>query len=57
MWSDLQLGKYEITVLSAYAVALVLIVALIVATWARGRRVRRQLEEAEARLGRNRGEA
>lgn len=52
MWTDIQLGKYEVTVLSAYAVALVLIAALIAATLIRGKRVRRQLEDVEARQGR-----
>ncbi len=49
---DLVLGKYEVTVLSAYAAALALIVFLVVVTWLRGRVVRRQLDEVEARQGR-----
>ena len=56
MWADIQLGKYEITVLSAYAAGLLLIVALVVATLIRGARVRRQLDEVEARRRRARGE-
>ena len=43
------LGKYEVTVLSAYAAAIVLIAALIAVTLIRGAKVRRQLEEVEAR--------
>lgn len=43
------LGKYEGTVLAAYAAALVLIAALIAVTLIRGARVRRQLDEVEAR--------
>ncbi len=49
---DLVLGKYEVTVLSAYAAALALIVFLVVVTWLRGRVVRRKLDEVEARQGR-----
>ncbi|MDE3081682.1 MAG: heme exporter protein CcmD [Paracoccaceae bacterium] len=56
MWADIQLGKYEVTVLSAYAACLVLIAALIVFTLVKGRRVRRELDEVEARQGRNRRE-
>ena len=52
---DLILGKYEITVLAAYGAALVLILALVGLTRWRGRRVRRALEAAEARLVRNQG--
>ena len=48
------LGKYEVTVLSAYAAGVVLIAALVAWTWWRGARVRRQLREAEdRRAGRN----
>ena len=57
MWADIQLGKYETTVLSAYAVALLLIVLLIAVTLWKSRRVRRQLEEVEARQGRGGREA
>jgi heme exporter protein D len=56
MWADIQLGKYEITVLSAYAAALVLIVLLIAITLIKGARVRRQLDEVEARQGRGKRE-
>ena len=47
------LGKYEVTVLSAYGAAIVLIAALVLWTLWRGARVRRHLREAEARRGRN----
>lgn len=49
------LGKYEITVLSAYGAAAFLIVALVVWTLVRGARVRRQLREAEERRSRKNG--
>ena len=45
------LGKYADTVLSAYAVSLVLIVALVAFSVARARRVRRALDEVEGRRG------
>ncbi|WP_152452442.1 MULTISPECIES: heme exporter protein CcmD [unclassified Roseivivax] len=45
------LGKYADTVLSAYAVSLVLIVALVALTVMRARKVRRALDEVEARRG------
>lgn len=43
------LGKYAAEVLSAYGLTLLLVAGLIMATWARSRRVRRALERAEAR--------
>lgn len=46
------LGKYAVEVLSAYGVSILLIVALVVASFLKGARVRRQLAEAEARRGR-----
>ncbi|WP_102225155.1 heme exporter protein CcmD [Acidimangrovimonas sediminis] len=49
------LGKYEITVLSAYGAGIVLILALIAWTLWRGARVRRQLREAEERRTRTHG--
>lgn len=49
MGQDLVLGKYEVTVLAAYAAALALIAALVAVTLWRGARVRRQLEAAERR--------
>ncbi|MFT4149708.1 MAG: heme exporter protein CcmD [Paracoccaceae bacterium] len=48
------LGKYAFTVGAAYAVTLVLIAALVALTLWRGRVVRRQLAEAEARLAEGR---
>ncbi len=46
------LGKYAGAVLSAYAVSLVLIVALVALSLWRARRVRAELEQVEARKGR-----
>jgi heme exporter protein D len=43
------LGKYALEVLSAYGVSLLLIAALVVLSLARAARVRRALDEAEAR--------
>ncbi len=43
------LGKYAAEVLSAYALSLVLIGGLVLVTWLRARRVKRALEQAEAR--------
>ncbi len=45
------LGKYAGTVLSAYAVSLVLIVALVAVSVMRARRMRRALQEVEDRRG------
>lgn len=42
------LGKYSAEVLSAYALTALLLVGISVLTWARSRRVRRSLEQAEA---------
>lgn len=47
------LGKYAQTVLSAYGVSLLLLVALVVLTVLRGRRVRRALQEVEQRVRNN----
>lgn len=44
-----ELGKYAVTVLSSYAVSFGLIAVLIALTIWRGRVVRRQLAQAEAR--------
>jgi heme exporter protein D len=44
------LGKYAGTVLGAYGAALLLLVALVVLTLWQGRRVKRALEDIEARL-------
>ncbi len=47
------LGKYAVTVLSAYGVSLALIVALVVLSLWRSRRVRAELERVEDRQNRN----
>ena len=44
------LGAYAVEVLSAYAVSLGLLVALVVLSVIRSRQVKRRLAEAEARL-------
>ncbi|MBN2905914.1 MAG: heme exporter protein CcmD [Rhodobacteraceae bacterium] len=44
-----ELGKYAGAVLSSYGVSLALMAALVLLSMARGARVRRQLDEAEAR--------
>ena len=44
------LGKYTETVLSAYAVSIFLIIALVGFSLWRARRVRQQLDEMEARM-------
>jgi heme exporter protein D len=43
------LGKYGVEVMSAYGATIVLLVVLIWATWARSRKIRAQLDAAEAR--------
>ena len=45
------LGIYAFAVLSSYAVSLILLAALIGASWMSWRRVKRQLQEVEARDG------
>ena len=47
------LGKYAYTVLSAYGASLVLLVALVVLTIRRGRKMRAELKQVEARLNRD----
>ncbi|KIC19659.1 MULTISPECIES: heme exporter protein CcmD [unclassified Leisingera] len=47
------LGKYADTVLSAYGASLLLLVALVVLTILRGRKVRREMENLETRMKRN----
>ncbi|KIC51101.1 MULTISPECIES: heme exporter protein CcmD [unclassified Tateyamaria] len=47
------LGKYAEAVLSAYAVSIVLLVAIVVLTVWRGRKVRAEMEAVERRSGRN----
>jgi heme exporter protein D len=46
------LGTYAVPVLSSYGVSLVLLVAVIVASIWKARRVRARLEEVESRRGR-----
>ncbi|HSG57152.1 MAG TPA: heme exporter protein CcmD [Paracoccaceae bacterium] len=43
------LGKYAAAVLSAYGMTVLLLLGLVAVTWLRGRRVRRKLDEIEAR--------
>jgi heme exporter protein D len=43
------LGKYTGTVLSAYAVSLALLALIIGVSWWRSRRIKRRLQDAEAR--------
>ncbi|MGB8812472.1 MAG: heme exporter protein CcmD [Paracoccaceae bacterium] len=50
-----ELGKYAGAVLSSYAAAIVLIVALVAVSLWRGAKVRRALEEVEKRQGRDHG--
>ncbi|MBY6134848.1 heme exporter protein CcmD [Nocardioides marinus] len=47
------LGKYADAVLSAYAASLVLLVALVLVTLWRGRKVRREMENLQSRIKRN----
>lgn len=47
------LGKYAGAVMGAYAVSIVLLVLLVAMSMWRGARVRRQLDEIEARRARN----
>ncbi|MCT4610163.1 MAG: heme exporter protein CcmD [Pelagimonas sp.] len=47
------LGKYANAVLSSYAVSLGLIIALVVVSFIRARKVRAELEKVEARVKRN----
>lgn len=49
------LGKYAGAVLSAYGASVVLIIGLVALSLWRSARVRRALEEVEARQGRNNG--
>lgn len=49
------LGKYAFSVLSAYGATLGLLAVLIGLTLWRGAKVRRALEEQEARAGQNHG--
>ena len=47
------LGKYADTVLSAYAVSIVLVVVLVWVSLRRSAKVERQLEDVEAKVKRN----
>ncbi|MEQ8876962.1 MAG: heme exporter protein CcmD [Phycisphaerales bacterium] len=47
------LGKYADTVLSAYAVSLVLILVLVLLSVRRGRKVKAQMEAVEKKVGKN----
>ncbi|NVO55675.1 heme exporter protein CcmD [Rhodobacteraceae bacterium B1Z28] len=47
------LGKYSDTVLSSYVASIVLLVALIVFSVLRGRKVRAEMEKVEQRMMRN----
>lgn len=44
-----ELGKYAVEVVSAYVISIGLIVALAGWYWARGRAVRRQLQDVDVR--------
>lgn len=48
-----ELGKYAETVLSAYAVSILLIVGLVALSIRRGRKVKDQLEEVERKARKN----
>lgn len=50
MIAIVDLGKYAVTVLSAWGATAVLLGALVVVSLWQGRRVRRALSEAEARV-------
>lgn len=43
------LGKYAVTVLSAYGVTLLLLAGLVALTWVQSRRAKARLAEVEAR--------
>ncbi|EBA16335.1 hypothetical protein RSK20926_21455 [Roseobacter sp. SK209-2-6] len=47
------LGKYSETVFSAYASSIALLIALVLFTLWRGRRVRREMEQLEERMRRD----
>lgn len=44
------LGKYATEVLSAYAISLVLLAAVILLSWRKSRRVKAELKAVEARI-------
>ena len=43
------LGKYQTEVLAAYAVSLLLLIAIVLITWVQARAANRRLDDAEAR--------
>ena len=45
------LGKYAVAVLSSYGVSIVLLLAVVALTLWQGKRVKRALDEVEARQG------
>ena len=45
-----ELGKYSDTVLSAYAVSILLVVLLVVASILRAKKVKKQLQEVENKV-------
>lgn len=47
------LGKYSDTVLSAYGASILLLVALVIVSVMRGRKVRAEMEKVEQRMTRN----
>ncbi len=47
------LGKYADTVLSAYAASIFLLIALVVFSVLRGRKVRAEMDATEQRMSRN----
>ena len=47
------LGKYAVSVLSAYGVSLVVLAGLVWMTLAQGRKVRSEMQEVEQRTGRD----
>lgn len=48
------LGKYAVSVLSAYGVSLTLLVVLVLASWRRGRKLRDELHAVEERVAASR---
>ncbi len=50
-----ELGKYAVAVLSSYGASLALVTAVVVLSVWQGRRVKRQLDEVEARQGKENG--
>ncbi|MFN7224376.1 MAG: heme exporter protein CcmD [Paracoccaceae bacterium] len=50
-----ELGKYAVVVLSSYGASLALLAAVVALSVWQGRRVKRQLDEVEARQGKDNG--